>query len=178
MDKRSLRKEVSARIAAMTDREKARESAAVAEKIARLGLEDKKVFIYNSLSDEVDTSEAIKELAKNNEVYLPVVDGEKMYLARYDGSGRTGAYGITEPTGKRYSAKEISPDVCVTPLRAFDAELNRLGRGKGYYDRFFAECDCEKIAIAFDCQKVDALDTDAHDVKVDAVLTASGTYRK
>lgn len=178
MDKRSLRKTVSARIAAMTAEEKAAESAAVAEKVRDLGIEGKKVFIYNALPDEVGTSEITEFLAKNNILYLPVVDGEDMLLAKYDGSGRQGAFGISEPEGKRYTAAEIMPDVCITPLRAFDEELNRLGRGKGYYDRFFAVCDCIKIAVAFDCQKVGKIEADAHDVRQDVVITASGIYRK
>lgn len=178
MDKKSLRKTAAARIAAMTADEKALESAAVAEKIKALGIKGKKVFIYNALPDEVGTSGIVAYLARENTVYLPVVDGDDMLLAKYDGSGREGAFGITEPTGERFTAREIMPDVCITPLRAFDAKLDRLGRGKGYYDRFFAVCDCDKIAIAFDCQKLDRIDADAHDVKMDAVVTASETYRK
>lgn len=178
MDKRSLRRLIAAEIAAMSAREKESESAIVASKVNALGIKGKKVFIYNSLPDEVDTAEIIKRLAENNEIYLPVVDGDDMFLARYCERTQKGAYGISEPEGKRYSAAQIMPDICITPLRAFDKELNRLGRGKGYYDRFFAECDCEKIALAFDCQNTEKIDADAHDVKMDAVITASETYLK
>lgn len=178
MDKKSLRKAAKARIEAMSADDKTRESAAVAAKINALGIRGKKVLIYNALPDEVDTRDIIAFLSADNTVYLPVVDGDDMLLASYDGSGKEGAFGISEPTGKRFAAREIMPDVCITPLRAFDAALNRLGRGKGYYDRFFAVCDCEKIAIAFDCQKFDEIETDGFDVKMDAVVTASETYRK
>ena len=178
MDKKSLRKAAKARIEAMSADDKTRESAAVAAKIKTLGIRGNKVLIYNALPDEVDTRGIIAFLARDNDVYLPVVDGDDMYLARYDGSGREGAFGISEPTGERFTAREIMPDICITPLRAFDAALDRLGRGKGYYDRFFAVCDCEKIALAFNCQKFDEIETDAFDVKMDAVVTASETYRK
>lgn len=178
MDKRQLRREVSARIAAMSAEEKAAESAAVAGKVLRLGIKGKKVFVYNALPDEADTSLLIKELAETNRVYLPVVDGDEMLLAEYDGSAKKGAFGIYEPDGKRYAAAEIMPDVCITPLRAFDGRLNRLGRGKGYYDRFFAACDCRKIALAFDCQKVESIPADEYDVRQDMVITASEIYGK
>lgn len=178
MDKKALRKSVAAKIAAMSAREKQSESAAVASKVNVLGITGKKVFIYNALPDEVDTTEIITRLAENNEVYLPVVEGDDMFLAGYCERTSKGAFGIYEPEGRRYTAAEIMPDICITPLRAFDNELNRLGRGKGYYDRFFAACDCEKIALAFDCQKTDKINADAHDVRMDAVVTASGIYRR
>ncbi len=178
MDKKSLRKSVSARIKAMTADEKKAESDKVAAKVLNLGLKGRKIFIYNALPDEVETKDLIAALAADNDIYLPVVDGEDMLLARYGEELSEGAYGIYEPDGKRYFAEEIAPDVCITPLRAFDAKLNRLGRGKGYYDRFFAAAECKKIAIAFDCQKADEIPTDAHDIKMDAVITASETYLK
>lgn len=162
----------------MSAGEMARESAAVAAKIESLGICGKKVLVYNALPDEVDTREIVACLSADNDLYMPVVDGDDMLLAACDGSGKEGAFGISEPTGKRLAAREVMPDVCIVPLRAFDAQLNRLGRGKGYYDRFFAVCDCEKIAIAFDCQKFDEIEADERDVKMDAVVTASETYRK
>lgn len=178
MDKRSLRRQVAAKIAAMSARKKQSESALVASKVEALGITGKKVFIYNALPDEVGTAEIITRLAENNEVYLPVVDGGDMFLARYCEKTSKGAFGIYEPEGRRYAAAEIMPDICITPLRAFDKELNRLGRGKGYYDRFFAECGCEKIALAFDCQKTEKINADAHDVGMDFVITASEIYRR
>lgn len=179
MDKKLVRKEVSARIAAMTDAEKREKSAVIAAKVADFGFCGKRILVYNSLSDEVDTSRLISELAKENEVYLPVVVSDsEMMLAAYDGNWKTGAYGIKEPTGERLTSGEVRPDVCITPLRAFDENLNRVGRGKGYYDRFFASCDCTKIAIAFECQKVDAVQTDENDIKADCVITERAIYGK
>lgn len=178
MDKKSLRKQIAARIAAMSAQEKSAQSQKVAQKIASFGIKGKKVFIYNALPDEVDTGQLIKTLAADNELYLPVVVGEDMFLARYCERTVTGAFGISEPEGERLTAEDVAPDICVTPLRAFDCNMNRLGRGKGYYDRFFAVCDCEKIALAFDCQKIDEINADAHDVKMDVVVTASEIYRK
>lgn len=179
MDKRELRRAVSRKIAEMSDKEKAEESAAVAAKIKAFGFRGKKIFAYNALPDELDVSELVGALAEDNEVYLPVVDGERsMSLARYDGSWEKGAFGIQEPTGSRYSAAEVSPEVCLVPLRAFDDDLNRLGRGKGYYDAFFTSCDCLRIGLAFGCQKVEKIPVEPHDVKLDLVVTASETYRK
>lgn len=178
MDKKSLRKAVKERIASMTDDEKRSESAAIAKKIESFSFKGKKIFIYNALPDEADTREIIGFLSKDNAVYLPVVDGDDMLLAKYGDKETEGAYGIYEPEGRRFSASKIMPDICITPLRAFDLNLNRLGRGKGYYDRFFCVCDCTKIALAFDCQLVDEIPTESNDVRVDTVVTATMTYGK
>ena len=95
MDKKPLRKEIAARIAAMSATQKSAESQKVAQKVASFGITGKKVFIYNALPDEVDTGKLIKTLASDNDVYLPVVDGEDMFLARYGGKTVKGAFGIS-----------------------------------------------------------------------------------
>lgn len=76
------------------------------------------------------------------------------------------------------TAKEAALDVIVVPLRAFDAECMRVGRGKGYYDRFLEDGSALKVAVAFDQQRVDSVPTEAHDVPMDAVVTPSEIYRR
>jgi 5-formyltetrahydrofolate cyclo-ligase len=75
------------------------------------------------------------------------------------------------------SAKpQIIPGVIITPLLAFDAELNRLGQGKGFYDYTFAQYNKKglnicKLGLALEMQKVEKLPTCDHDIRLDAIIT-------
>lgn len=64
----------------------------------------------------------------------------------------------------------------VVPAVAYDRSGNRVGRGKGYYDRLLGETKALKIGVAYDFQLVDEIDAEPHDVSVDIVITPSGTY--
>lgn len=76
-------------------------------------------------------------------------------------------------------AAVLDPDLLLVPLSAFDAHGNRIGYGAGHYDRAIARLR-EKgrhprlIGIAFDCQEVAEVPYEAHDVRLEAVLTESG----
>ena len=65
---------------------------------------------------------------------------------------------------------EASVDVVLVPGVAFDAEGHRLGRGRGYYDRFLRTCKARTIGVCFDFQKVDEVPVDAFDVTIDEVV--------
>ena len=85
-----------------------------------------------------------------------------------------GPYDIYEPAP---AAPTFQPDIILVPLLAFDARGARLGYGGGFYDRTLAVHPYAKaVGIAFDSQEVDHVPTDAHDQRLDAVLTPSG-YR-
>ena len=132
------------------------------------------LFIYSSLSDEVDTTTLLDSLAKcGKTVVLPkVVDAENMELRLYTGREdlAAGSYGIMEPTGKLFTALH-DIDVAVIPGMAFDRNGHRLGRGKGYYDRTLAQMpQTYKIGICFDFQLVDEVPSDCHDIIMDEVI--------
>ena len=136
----------------------------------------KTIVAYYSLPDEVDTHSLIDELlADGKTVYLPkVVSDEDMVLCRYTGveSLKEGAFGIMEPVGAQTSADEVI-DVVLVPGMAFDGDGNRLGRGKGYYDRFLKSLSYPRpqlIGVCFDFQKADVVPTEPTDVKVDVVV--------
>lgn len=132
------------------------------------------LFIYSSLSDEVDTTTLLDSLALcGKTVVLPkVVDAENMELRLYTGREdlAAGSYGIMEPTGKLFTALH-DIDVAVVPGMAFDRNGHRLGRGKGYYDRMLAQMpQAYKIGICFDFQLMENIPHDAHDVSMDEVI--------
>ena len=177
MTKAEIRAEIKRRIAALTEEQKREAAHIVASKLAALGWRGKRVMLYNALPDELDMAEAAKLLGEGNELFYPVVDGDDMYAAP-SGEMRRGAFGILEPEGGRMAAKEAALDMIVVPLRAFDAECMRIGRGKGYYDRFLEGSRALKVAVAFDQQRVDSVASEAHDVPMDAVVTPSEIYRR
>lgn len=132
------------------------------------------IMLYCSLPDEVDTRELLDALlAMGKRIVLPVVIGESdMMLRSYTGreSLEKGAFGIEEPTGEPFT--ELSSiGLAIVPGMAFDTRGNRLGRGRGYYDRFLAKLpETYKIGVCFDFQKVDAVPADINDVPMDEVV--------
>ena len=87
-------------------------------------------------------------------------------------------YGFLEPVRKKAT---IYPDLFVIPLVAYDRYHNRLGYGKGYYDRFLEDYLKKKrniitIGLAFSFQKYKKIPTSNHDVKLNYILTEKGIF--
>lgn len=132
------------------------------------------VLLYSALPDEVPTLPLLNRLTTEGKtVLLPrVVSDTDMELRRYTGPNdlEPGAFGIMEPTGELFTDYDLI-DVAVVPGMAFDREGHRLGRGKGYYDRFLAQLPhIYKIGICFPFQLVDKVPADAHDMLMDEVV--------
>ena len=133
------------------------------------------LLLYSALPDEVPTQSLLDELvAQGKTVLLPrVVSDTDMELRQYTGLQdlQVGAFGILEPTGKLFTDYE-KIDVAVVPGMAFDKKGHRLGRGKGYYDRFLRLLPkTYKIGICFSWQLVDNVPTDEHDILMDHILS-------
>lgn len=132
------------------------------------------VLLYYSLPDEVDTHAFLDELRSAGKIVLlpRVVDEGTMVLHRYTGRAdlSEGAFGIMEPVGEPFT-DYAAIDVAVIPGMAFDAGGHRMGRGRGYYDRFLSSVPyIYKIGVCFDFQKVEAVPVEATDVSVDVVV--------
>lgn len=133
------------------------------------------VLLYHSLPDEVDTHAFIRKWIASKRILLPVVKGDELELRAYTGPETltAGSYGILEPTGPLFTRY---PDIAlaVVPGVAFDRLGNRLGRGKGYYDRLLPRLtDAYKIGICFPYQLVDEVPAEEFDIRMDEVLTAT-----
>lgn len=118
----------------------------------------------------------------------PIVEGENMRFGCVrrgdDGSPRTilGPFGLQEPDGPPVELEHVG--LVLVPLLAFDSEGNRIGSGKGFYDRFFAANPVLKrravvMGVAFEAQRVEDLPTEPHDYRLDTVVTEGGitTFR-
>ncbi|MDE6472197.1 MAG: 5-formyltetrahydrofolate cyclo-ligase [Clostridia bacterium] len=171
MDKVSQRKALRAIVANIPD--KSKQSERIANILQDTPLPSGSICIYNSLPSEVDTKVIIEYFCKSRQVYLPVVDGDNILLVNVDKNTeyQAGSWGILEPLGERLLPNDVRPAVTVTPLLGVDKKLNRLGKGKGYYDRYFASVDTFKVGLAFEEQILDEVICDEWDKPLDLVIT-------
>ena len=134
------------------------------------------ILMYYSLPDEVNTHVYIDQLLEQGKkILLPeVIDGENMVIREYTGKHdlKEGAFHIMEPIGSLFPEERYQEiDLAIIPGMAFDAKRNRLGRGKGYYDRFLQKIpQVYKIGICFPFQLVDEIPTEETDIKMDAIM--------
>lgn len=182
LSKKEQRKEAKQRIAVLTSEEKVNKSRKVFLSILDCGLikDYKLLFCYISTADEVST-EAIIDNAEERDIKIavPCIYGDKMYAIKYFGKETLtqNKYGIYEPKFDDAKIAIFEDAVVLVPLLGFDENMNRLGHGKGFYDRFFAENpNCTKIGLAFEEQKFDKVIHDRFDVQMDYIVTDKNIY--
>ncbi len=129
------------------------------------------ILIYHSLPDELPTIEFIKKWYKRKNIFLPRVNGENLEILAFDDNLLTGAFNIKEPVGDNII--DINTiDLIIVPAIAFDRKGNRIGRGKGYYDRLLKSAKgIMKIVIGYDFQLIDDIESESHDIPVDVIIT-------
>jgi len=140
------------------------------------------IMTYVSFRNEVDTYGIINELLKaDKKVVVPVCNTSKINLipSRLLSIDELSFshFGLMEPKGpyiRPVNPEEI--DIILVPGLAFDKNKNRLGFGKGYYDRFLNQVrfDSLKIALAFHFQILDILPVESWDVPMDMIITEKG----
>lgn len=133
------------------------------------------VLLYHSLKDEVDTHAFVRKWSSRKQVLLPVVVGEDLELRKYTGPEdmAIGAYGIEEPTGELFT-DYAAIDFIAVPGVAFDRKGNRLGRGKGYYDRLLPRIPSAfKAGICFPFQLVEEVPAESFDIRMDIIITTN-----
>lgn len=173
-EKKALRAAMKAGRAALTPEvrtEAAVRFAASASRIATLrapGL----LAGYIPIRGEADPRPLMAALAEQGwRLALPRIEGEDIsFRAHAPGDPLAcGGFGLTEPQA---DAKRVSPDVLLVPLLAFDRRGNRLGYGRGYYDRALARLPAARaIGLAYAVQECAAVPADAHDHPLGFVLT-------
>lgn len=175
MDKQEIRRRVKARKALLTEAE--RQSAAqrvfeTLEQSAAFLLADR-ILMYHSLPDELSTLEFIDRWSGRKHFYLPRVNGVNLELLPYHRSRlRLGSFHIEEPEGDDVTPPELM-ELIVVPGVAFDRHGNRVGRGKGFYDRLLAETTATTVGVGYDFQLFDAVPIEPHDTPLDVIITES-----
>lgn len=174
MGKRDLRKQVRAKLAVLGEAEKIVRSERLCQRLVDYfaSRDDKVVALFAPLDDEVRIWPLVESLSRSCTVVLPRIFGDVICFYPYANakSVQTGAFGILEPIG----TAPVSPgeiDVMVVPGVAFTKVGARMGRGKGYYDKYISSQGFRavKIGVCFAEQIVDSLPVEPHDVAMDSV---------
>lgn len=136
-------------------------------------LKAKTLMLYWSLPDEVHTHEFILSWYKKKKILLPVMTGNNLNAVPFTGLEQLtddNSFSVAEPTAE--PLEELSAiDLILVPGMAFDRQNNRLGRGKGFYDRFLRDSTAFRMGICYGFQLLDELPVTEQDIKMDLVLT-------
>ena len=193
--KEALRREIRRRKQQYTPSQLEELSEPIIARLRPLLVDARVILAYYSLPDEVNTHQLIDDLVSEGKtVLLPkVLDATTMELRLYTGPHdlAPGPFGILEPTGSPFHLSTFSPsiDVALIPGVAFDALGHRLGRGRGYYDRFLRTMGTVPsvssaanyrgtvpsvrpclLGLCFDFQKLPSVPVDPTDISVDQVI--------
>ena len=142
---------------------------------------DKKIGFYYPIGSEICTLELIENLRKKKyTISLPVLK-KNFKMSFYEWTKKTplkiNNFGIPEPIKQ----KKIVPSTLIIPIVAFDNNLNRLGYGGGFYDRFISNLEKSKkvlkIGLALSCQKINKVPTNKFDKKMNYIFTENKVYR-
>jgi 5-formyltetrahydrofolate cyclo-ligase len=130
------------------------------------------ILLYHSLPDEVDTTDLITQYTDKKTILLPTVVGNDLELHIFNTKceTKTGAFGIIESEGTLFTDYS-QIDLAIIPGMAFDKNSNRLGRGKGYYDRLLPLLHCPKIGLCFSFQFLDSIPCEKYDIPMDEIIT-------
>jgi 5-formyltetrahydrofolate cyclo-ligase len=179
LTKKQIRSRILLKLRRQKEEERERKSRLIKKKLFRTEVfrKAKTVMFYISFDGEVNTEEMIKEAQKlgkiiavpvcrKNRMISPCLLKEKTRLIR-------SPYGVWEPVGRQLvDTQDI--DLVVVPGLAFDKQGRRLGRGKGYYDRFLNGLpdNSSSVGLAFDFQILPSVPATTTDVNVDRVIFA------
>lgn len=137
---------------------------------------------YAAIGAEVDPEKLLTSWrSQDGIVALPYFENREspMEFRRSDGTGRTGPFGIRQPSA---DAPAIVPDTILVPLIAADRHGNRIGQGKGHYDRYLSWARREKpilsIGLAWECQLADTIPIDSWDEPLDYICTPETLIRR
>ena len=186
--KKATRRRVLALRDALTGEERQDKSAAISERLIALPVfaDAGTVAAYASFATEFDTGPFLQQvLARNKRLVLPRVDRDSKRIQFYfvtdlRRSLIPGPWGVREPDPAQCGVADTSQiDFMLVPGVAFTPDCARLGYGGGFYDAAIDEArtDAAKVAAAFAVQLVDELPLEAHDQRVDLVVTEDASYQ-
>ncbi|MFO7848338.1 MAG: 5-formyltetrahydrofolate cyclo-ligase [Spirochaetia bacterium] len=196
--KRELRKEIRRRISDLSPERAAAESISCAQTLFTLNewKEAETILTFISMTGEIETTPILERaMAEEKEIALPRMHGDRLEfhtLGTLESLGNTleglerHPYGVLEPPADTplFTSRSRLPAFIVTPGLAFDRSGGRLGRGKGYYDRWFSEHRgllerglLTPTAVGYSVQLIDEVPMEEGDVKI-PLLVIGGTLIK
>jgi 5-formyltetrahydrofolate cyclo-ligase len=175
--KATLRSMIRARLEKISPAVRAVESIELGERLKTQIPSAHTVLFFAPMPDELDIWPVLElSLALGTNCALPFFDGKKkIYGAREIKNAAAdiviGKFGVREPAAGCAEIPLDKFDLMLVPGMAFDLQGNRLGRGKGFYDRFLAKTSGVKCGVGHDFQLLEKIPTEPHDAKVDFILT-------
>ena len=137
----------------------------------------KKIAVYYPSNYELNTLKLFKILKKKKGVttLIPLISKNSMKFVKWNLSDplKVNHFGFLDPI---INIKSLTPDLIIVPLLAFDKSKNRVGYGKGYYDRFLKNKNILTIGVAFSFQKFNKIKSSNFDVKLNYILTEKGIF--
>ncbi len=137
------------------------------------------ILFYVSYDNEVYTHDLIKESLKSKRVIVPKCETQTQQLVcsqlyRFQDLS-VGSYSILEPSDEAVSAVAVEDiEMILVPGVGFDRRGNRLGHGKGYYDRLFhLATNAVRVGLAFDFQLIENIPVEPHDVIMHYIVSES-----
>jgi 5-formyltetrahydrofolate cyclo-ligase len=182
--KTALREMVRAQLGKISPAVRAVESIALCERLKAQMPSAHTILFFAPLPDELDVWPVLElSLALGTNCALPFFDAEnKAYGAKIIETLATdivtGKFGVREPAA---SCSEIALDqfdLVLVPGMAFDLDGNRLGRGRGFYDRLLENISGIKCGVGYDFQLLEKIPVEPHDAKVNFILTPSRLVRR
>jgi 5-formyltetrahydrofolate cyclo-ligase len=143
-----------------------------------------RILFYAPLADELDVWPLLEKLLKTSTVCaLPAFDdATQFYSARrvknLETDIFTGKFGVSEPLLELEEIPLNQFDLVLVPGVAFDLSGNRLGRGRGFYDRILAQASGIKCGVGYEFQLREEIPTEAHDAKVDFIFTPNRCVKR
>lgn len=137
------------------------------------------LLLYHAKVPEVSLETLFHWARKQHKITaFPRVEGRYLHFYEVDTllQLEQGGFGILEPSRE---CRRIAPKraICLVPGLGFDKKGNRIGYGKGYYDRYLANApELTKIGIAYEVQLTEALPTDENDIKMDGIVMPSAEF--
>ena len=173
MEKSEIRRSIRKLRMMLSDSEKEEAAAEVFARIENSAafMMAEHILMYHSLPDELPTLSFLRKWNTRKKFYLPRVNGVNLDLLPYvESELRKGAFDIEEPSGAdTVDVDDI--DLMIIPAVAFDRKGNRLGRGKGFYDRLLADSRATKIGVGYEFQLLEDIPAEEHDVRMNMVVT-------
>ena len=138
------------------------------------------IALYCAMPDEVDLTAILERYQGEKRLLIPRVEGDEInfYAYQSDSLVTSEDYKILEPTAAVEEAVDIAEiELILVPGLAFDPHGGRMGRGKGFYDRFFARCPhALRVAVTSSMQIVEQIPLEPWDVTMHYIISDSKTY--
>ncbi|MBT6325167.1 MAG: 5-formyltetrahydrofolate cyclo-ligase [Bdellovibrionales bacterium] len=178
LSKESMRKEIQLHLGSIDEDKKKKWNNAISKNISQL-FSDFSLSIHDligafaPMSDEIDWIFNFQE--KDYNFAFPGIKNKKMsfFKSRYTQLELKNDFGAKIQVPPKNSEEAI-PSILLIPGIAFSKDGNRLGRGKGFYDRYLSKFTGIKVGLCYEVQIKESLPTEGHDQRVDYIITPNG----